>query len=132
MFRHLAIFAAVALVATSAGAQTQAFRDEAAADAQVIESLRAHGSDLTKPHPTRYYFYFKDEQSARAASTELEQQGFKLERLGLAPKKNEWLVLTSKPTIPSLPVVSAITSELNALARKHSGVYDGWEAAVTK
>jgi hypothetical protein len=124
---------AVALCITCACALAQGVhRDEAAADAQVIESLRANGSDLTKPHPIRYYLYFTQEPSARAAASELERLWYKIDRLSPGPKKGQWGIIANKPTVPSMPVVSQITRDLNALAQRYQGEYDGWEAAVTK
>ena len=131
MLRHALAAAIFASCISPALAQT-AIRDETAADAKVIENLKAAGSDLRKPHPTRYYFYFRLEQDARAAAAELQQLGYIIENLGPGPRRTDWAVLASKPAVPSIAVVTAITHDLNALARKHSGIYDGWEAAVTK
>ena len=106
-------------------------RDEATADARVIESLRRPGSDLTKPHPTNYYLYFPQENDARAASHELESLGYRIKTLS-TNKKGDWVVIASNSAIPSLPSVSVTTASLSALAKRHAGIYDGWEAAVTK
>jgi hypothetical protein len=133
MIRHASRVLVFVLAACVFSVQAQtAFRDESAADARVIENLKTAGSDLSKPHPTRYYFYFPWEQSARTAAAELQQAGYTIDKIGAGLKKDDWLVLASKRVLPTLPVVAATSRDLNVLARKHSGVYDGWEAAVTK
>jgi hypothetical protein len=123
---------AVALAFWLSTSFAQAVLDtEQEADARVIENLKAAGSDLSKPHPTDYYLYFGVERNARSAATEMGSQGFVIKAVRPSTN-NQWLVLASKPIVPSLAVVSEIARELHALAQRNSGEYDGWEAEVTK
>jgi len=102
------------------------------ADSDVIEGLRRAGSDVSKLHATTYYLYFPGEKPARDAGADLQKVGYALVKVAENAKRTEWVVIASKPLIPTLAEVTRISRELNALARKHNGDYDGWEAAVTK
>ena len=105
---------------------------EQRADQQVIDNLKRAGSDLSKPHPTDFYLYFPGELQARAASQELAASGFRLKRVDVAAKGQNWVVIASKAVVPGLPELTAISADLRKLAVRLSGEYDGWESAVTK
>jgi Regulator of ribonuclease activity B len=116
----------------SCAVQPPALTPEQRADAEVIENLKRAGSDLSKPHATEFYLYFARESSAREASIELRDAGYQLHRIGASSKAGEWVVIAGRNIVPTLAEITRLTSELNRLARTHKGVYDGWEAAVTK
>ena len=130
MARHTFLAVALACWLSTSFAQAD-LHTEQEADARVIENLKVAGSNLSKPHPTDYYLYFGVEKNARSAATEMVRQGFVIKAIRPSTK-NQWLVLASKPTVPSLAVISEIARELHALAQRNSGEYDGWEAEVTK
>lgn len=130
MARHAFFAVALAFWLSTSFAQA-VLHTEQEADARVIENLKVAGSNLSKPHPTDYYLYFGVERNARAAATEMGRQGFVIKAIRPSTK-NQWLVLASKPTVPSLAVISEIARELHAIAQRNSGEYDGWEAEVTK
>jgi hypothetical protein len=130
MKTHL-VFLVAALL--SACASTQApVNDSAREDARAIEQLRTAGADLTKPQLTRHYLYFPDERSARAAGTEIPSAAYVVERVAPAARGSDWLLLVRRPTLLSVGELSNASRELTALARKHGGVYDGWEAEARK
>jgi regulator of RNase E activity RraB len=132
MRRFSTILAAVSLSLSLANAAGQdALEDEAAADARVIENLRRAGSDLSKPHPIDHYLYFRSEPDARAAANELERLGYVVQPVE-QDRKGDWLVVASKPSVPSFAIVRENSRMLNALAKKYAGMYDGWETDVTK
>ncbi|MEJ8840469.1 ribonuclease E inhibitor RraB [Ramlibacter sp. AN1133] len=120
-------------VTLSACAPTRApVNAEAAEDARTIEQLRKAGTDLTKPHLTRFYLYFPDERSARAAKTELPGSAYVVARIARAARGTDWLLLLKRPTLLSAGELSERSRELTVLAAKHGGAYDGWEAEVRK
>jgi hypothetical protein len=110
-------------------------------DRRVLAALAAHGSDLTKPAHTIYFFYFKSIHAAKAAAGELERAGYKKLRVHPAPTKSLWKRLfglrqfscfAETHAVPSEAGVFATTDRMNALAKKFGGDYDGWEASVEK
>jgi hypothetical protein len=105
---------------------------EAEEDARSIQQLRKSGADLTKPHLTRYYLYFGDERSARAAEPEVVKAGYVVERQAPAARGPGWLLLVKKPALLSVEQLSASSRELSGIARGNGGTYDGWEAEVRK
>jgi len=126
-----AVVLVAALLAACAPTHTPV-NDDASEDARAIEQLRAAGADLTKPQITRYYLYFPDEGSARAAGTEIARSAYVVERVAPAARGPDWLLLVKRPTLLSSAELSNASRELTALARKHRGAYDGWEAEVRK
>lgn len=130
MKTQVVVLAAVMLVACAP--MHAPVNEDAAEDARAIEQLRKSGADLTKPHLTRFYLYFPDERSARAAESEVSASTYVIERLAPAARGPDWLLLVKRPTLPSSSELSERSRELMAIARKHGGAYDGWEAEVRK
>lgn len=99
-------------------------------DASVIEGLRDAGSDLSKPHQIDFFFYFPDQASANAAANELRALGYRV--VGLAPTSDQsaWHVQALRSMVPELAAMNRSTRELNALATRHGGDYDGWGTSV--
>ena len=130
MKTHIVVLVAALLAAC---ASTEApVKDIASEDAGAIEQLRKAGADLTRPQLTRYYLYFPDERSARSVATELAGTAYVMERLAPAARGPDWLLLVKRPTLLSVSEISKASRELTALARKHGGAYDGWEAEARK
>lgn len=101
-------------------------------DAAVIESLRDAGSDLSKPHKIDFFFYFPDQASAEAAGGELQRLGYRV--VGLAPTSDEsaWHLQAFRSMVPELVAMNQSTRDLEALAARHGGDYDGWGTSVVE
>lgn len=108
-------------------------------DLQVLAALRQHGSDLTKPAHTIHYLYFKSMDAAQAAAAELAAAGYTNIRTHKSPGQSLWKRLFGPPSfsciaethaIPEESKVFATTQWMNALAARHHGEYDGWEASI--
>ncbi len=110
-----------------------------AADSAVLASLREHGADLSKPTEHLFYLYFPDERTARAAASDIASgqaahnvsfDNAELDRPH--ERRTQWMVRLTATMRPDLAVVGGLGAWFTAVARKHGGEYDGWEAAVTK
>jgi hypothetical protein len=100
-------------------------------DVEVIQSLRDSGSDLAKPHPIDFYFYFSTKAQAESAAADVRDAG--LEIIKIEPgEKHNWFVLALKNVVPTVPNVQELTRELTEIAERHSGSYDGWEAPIVR
>ena len=111
------------------------------ADREVLAAMRSHVADLSKPAHTIHFLYFKTVDAANAAAEELRASGFENLRVDRAPTKSFWQRLfgprefsciAETHAVPDESAVFATTGRLNALATKHGGEYDGWEASIEK
>lgn len=100
-------------------------------DQQVLEQLRAAGSDLSKPHEMEFYLYFPTEEAAQQAGMKLEVDGFDGE-VRRAPNRADWLCLVYKQMVPERAKLAALRKRFNALARELGGEYDGWETSIVQ
>ncbi len=108
------------------------------ADKAVLRQLKAHGSDLTKPHKIEFFFYFPSEALAKSAVAEIESGNLEVEiRAENIPwwkklfTKQQWCCCASKTMIPEEEAVFETTAKFNEIANRFSGIYDGWVAEVT-
>lgn len=77
-----------------------------------------------------HYFYFSIEQNARSAARELRDKGWFAEARHSADGE-EWLVVAKQPLQElSAPESDELRDEMEALARKFDGEYDGWGMAI--
>ena len=104
-------------------------REPVSRDAEVIEQLRQAGSDLQKPHPVEFFFYFPAQAAAETACKTLESQGFSaVVQPGASP--SEFLCQATKPLVPTIDALSRLRSEFESLAAGLGGEYDGWGTPV--
>jgi len=109
-------------------------------DREVLGNLARYGSDLSKPHHTVHYLYFKSEAGAQAAASELRTEGYENVRVEREPAPllkrlfgpKEFSCLAETHAVPSEEAVFATTDRMNDLARRHGGMYDGWDAGIVK
>lgn len=109
-------------------------------DREVLQSLAGHGSDLSKPHHTIHYLYFKSNDRAHAAAAELRALGYEILRVERAPAPllkrlfgpKEFSCIAEAHAVPSEEAVFATTDRMNELAARHGGAYDGWEADIVR
>jgi len=108
-------------------------------DRQLLAALASHGSNLAKPAHTIHFLYFKSMDAANAAARELETSGYQNLQVHRAPSKSLWRRLfgphqysciAETHAVPSESGVFATSDQMNALAEKFGGEYDGWEASV--
>ncbi len=120
------------VVAAGLALSASAFAQDAAAlaqqDASIIDSLREISTDLSKPHQVDFYFTFKAEASAKAASQTMTQQGYTEVDLSPSPGDGLWQLQVQRTLVPELKGMNAASQALAAIARQHGGDYDGWSA----
>ena len=101
--------------------------------------MRAHGANLSKPAHTIHYLYFKSKAAAESAAAELERDGYENIDVHRAPPTTLWQRIFGSPdfsciaethAVPEEQAVFLTSDRMNALAKKHNGIYDGWEASV--
>ena len=98
-------------------------------DAEVIEQLRLAGSDISKPHPIEFFLYFPTAISADAACGILRSQNFTASAQPSA-SSSDFVCLATKSLIPTVEEMNRLTIELNSLAARFDGEYDGWGSPV--
>jgi hypothetical protein len=95
---------------------------------QVLAAM-AESSDMGKPHVVGHYLYFKTRPDAMAAKKDLKKLKFECEPLQkIGSDERPWLVLARHLIVPTFEAIEAENERLMALAEKHGGEYDGWEA----
>jgi hypothetical protein len=106
--------------------------DPVAADAEVLDQLRALGVNLSKPRDARFYLYLRTREDAQSAAAAVRRQGFAVEVTPAAgePPEHPWLVLASRDMIVSAESIAEARLLFDRLAQEHAGDYDGWEAAA--
>ena len=104
---------------------------EAAEDRDVLDQLRAAGSDLNKPHRIEFYLYLASEADAEAVGRELRPMGY---AVAVRPGVNgtNWLCLASRTMLPTIQGLSEARGVLSPLALRYRGAYDGWDAAIER
>jgi hypothetical protein len=101
-------------------------------DLLVLHQLMQAGADLKQPRHTVHYLYFTSPDAATAASHEAEARGFEVEvRDPLPDYPGQWsLVCGQHGVVVDPPTVRDHGDLFDALAERHCGEYDGWEASV--
>ena len=97
----------------------------------MLAQLREAGADLSKATEINYYLYFPDRQSADSTAAHVGPGPLKA-TVRRAADDSAWLCLVTGTMVPTEGAIRAYTTRLVDLARTYHGVYDGWEAALTK
>jgi len=99
---------------------------------KALELLARHGADLTQPLEVQHYLHFPDEAAAEAGQRDAEH----LDVLGqvLRPKEGKkyvlpWTVVLQHEMVVSVESLLSWREHLVAVAERHGGEYDGWEAS---
>lgn len=97
------------------------------ADRMVIANLKAQGSDVSHPTDVIFYFVMPSKTSANTAVKEISVLGFNCKT-----EKHEklWVIAANKTMVPAEDAIISTSRLFTAIAEKHSGAYDGWEAAL--
>jgi hypothetical protein len=101
-------------------------------DLLVLHQLMQAGADLKEPRHTVHYLYFGSVEAATAASQEAEGHGFEAEvREPLPEYPGQWSLVCGRHGVVVAPDTVRDHGDLfDALAVRHGGEYDGWEASV--
>lgn len=101
------------------------------ADRSVLEVLVANGARLDQPRHVLHYVYVRDEGVASVAAGELGTGAWETEVRPPAEGSSGWLVLSQRRGHVLTPnAIVADRATFEAVARKHDGEYDGWEASA--
>jgi hypothetical protein len=100
-------------------------------DQQVLDQLRAAGSDLSKPHLMEFYLYFPTEELASKVADEIEADGYKVE-VKRAPRGSSWMCYVTRRMVPKRAEIAAMGKRFRDLAERYGGEYDGWETEVVQ
>jgi hypothetical protein len=93
---------------------------------KIISDLEARGVDLSAKKNIEFFLYFSSEEAARQACPELEALSYRVEIR--ANPDGQWLALC-RIYMPGAGA-GLKRSELERIAKKHGGEYDGWSVAV--
>ena len=98
-----------------------------AADAQQLEVRRSHGDALHIPREVEHFSYFRSNGKAKAAASELESAGFRVE---LTKSLFSTLVVAriDRDVLPE--TVEATVSAVYDIVTAAGGNYDGWGGSV--
>jgi len=101
-------------------------------DAQTLDALRDAGSDLSKPAHVIVYLYFEaeDEGGARTAASEVGALGYEVRVTEPSHGVEQWAVVGEATLAPTPEAVAKLRADLEGIARRHGGEFDGWEASV--
>lgn len=120
----------LSIVIALANPLTAMAQENMSPDAKTLKALVDAGSDLAKPHVIDHWLYFRDETTARAAGQELTAAGFSVEGINKESEGADWRLLARKTMVPRLADVERTSADLEDLAKRHHGDYDGWETQI--
>jgi regulator of RNase E activity RraB len=101
-------------------------------DLLILGQLIEAGAQLTEPRHVLHYLYFPSDAVAATAAAEARTYGFEVTVKEPLPEyPGQWLVLCERHDAVLDPDFVRTTGDLfDALAERHLGEYDGWEAAA--
>src|SRR5262245_50527400 len=90
------------------------------------------GAQITEPRHVLHYVYVPSEAVAMTAADEVRSYGFEATvKEPLPDYPGQWLVLCERhDAVLDLDFVRSCGDWFDALAVRHGGEYDGWEAAA--
>ncbi|MFY9234617.1 MAG: ribonuclease E inhibitor RraB [Fimbriimonadaceae bacterium] len=98
-------------------------------DATTLRELEKAGSDLAKPHEIDFFLYFPSKDRAEGAASDMRELGYKA-TVGTRAFEGQWSCEGAKILVPSEGSLSKCRAELDAIATKFGGEYDGWGSGV--
>lgn len=101
-------------------------------DMLVLEQLVKAGADVNEPRHVIYYLYFHAEGHALGAQADAQAAGFETQVRPPDPDLSpQWaLVCERYDHVLTIDAVRDNTDMFEAIAARHGGDYDGWEASV--
>jgi hypothetical protein len=106
----------------------QKTKDDSVQDEIALKEL-LRASRPGAAHLFHHYLYFPPEVASAQAANDLRRIGFTAEQQLSAYDEN-WLVLASHAMVPTTEAVEFVREQMEALATRFGGEYDGWEAEV--
>ena len=99
---------------------------------EVLDQLREHGSDVTKPHSFGFYIYVPTELDAKKATDKIRQSGFSCADVSRSAAGSSWLCLATKTLVPEKADLSDHARFFEQIAAALGGEFDGWEAEIVE
>lgn len=101
-------------------------------DLELLGALQAEGADLTAPRHVLHCLYFPTGETASLARDEIARASWQVQvREPLPEFPDQWLVLAERPAAVLTPdFVRETTDFMEAVAARHGGEHDGWEAGA--
>jgi hypothetical protein len=100
-------------------------------DLAVMAQLAKHGANLDEPRHVVHYAYFASKDAAAAAADELAPHGWVSDVRPAPDTSTQWsLVCERHDAVLHPDFVRESTDLLEAVAGRHGGTYDGWEASA--
>jgi hypothetical protein len=96
------------------------------ATAQALSALRSRGADLGKPATISYLLSFETRAAAESAARDLPSAW--VTEIKEFPDQHRWGCQVAIRMIPVAAELSTQAQELEAIAMRHGGEYEGWEA----
>ena len=100
-------------------------------DARVIAQLHQAGSDMTKPHPVEFFFYFPSQDAADRVATRLSEFGL-IATVEPAAHGEEWAILATKTLVPTDASMTQLRDAFEKIAATEQGTYDGWGSSIVR
>ena len=100
------------------------------ADRLALRQLAMRGADLSKPRHVMHFLLFADEADARAAEEEIGEGSWSTLIEPPTEAVAEWSLRVDGERIVGAETIAAFRAQLEQVARRHDGEYDGWEAAA--
>lgn len=97
---------------------------------EILEQLTEAGADLSREHSFLFFLYLPSERDARATADNLQQAGFEVDVVQSEPEVPEWTCRARRTLVPLPAELGRWIATFESLARRHHGVYDGWEVEV--
>jgi hypothetical protein len=100
---------------------------------RVVKSLLNMGADLTQPRHVVFYLYFSRKSNAVAAAKVLRRRGHQVSVHEPWEKIPQWATIAETRNRAIIPNFLRETVDVcEALADRHDGEFDGWEAGLTE
>lgn len=99
-----------------------------AATVAAYRSLVSHGGPPREPLMLEQHFYTGEGGDIDGLTAALTERGFHVESLGYDPDSPDrtWRLVVVRLELLEERLLLALSDELDALARRFDGVYDGW------
>lgn len=120
---------AIALGASACGGSEPDAPELSQDDQQAIDRIREAGGDPSKPRQVDFYLYFEERANADAASAELRAESFGV-TVERSAANDSWVLLATRRIALTSREFGRAQEKLEAVAHRHGGEYDGWDAPV--
>ncbi|HXT26225.1 MAG TPA: ribonuclease E inhibitor RraB [Candidatus Eisenbacteria bacterium] len=94
---------------------------------EVLKTLRANGSDVTKAHEFEFYVNVPERRNAVLVADKIKESGYNTE---LSRSGRHWLVVAKKSFVPVKGHLADQARFFGELAAAVHGDFDGWEAKI--